>query len=326
MPTLVRAQFSDSDQWSAAIADWNLQFNQLDCGPLEATVDRVMSSSAVVQRVQLSRRFHQCGFAPKDVLTFGVPDRPDMLSWYGKSVQHRSMMSFNNRNGFDAVSEAGFAATTISLNSGAFLQEAAALGAPDLADDITDVAEQFFVSETDLGRIRVVVAGLIEVLGREKSAPKAVASLQRDLTYLLVQSVGKPYELTDRTGYARRQRAVSRALELIVTMPNTVDLSSVVEQSGVSYRTLNRAFKERFGVSPRQYIVATRLIGVRRSLTTSRPGIRVSDVASDWGFWHFGRFASDYKRMFAELPSETLSKYAARCKKVPNEACRRRHN
>lgn len=33
-----------------------------------------------------------------------------------------------------------------------------------------------------------------------------------------------------------------------------------------------------------------------------------ADVANNWGFWHMGRFAADYRKFFGELPSETLQK------------------
>jgi len=29
-------------------------------------------------------------------------------------------------------------------------------------------------------------------------------------------------------------------------------------------------------------------------------------VANAWGFWHMGQFARDYRRLFGELPSDTL--------------------
>jgi AraC family transcriptional regulator, ethanolamine operon transcriptional activator len=33
---------------------------------------------------------------------------------------------------------------------------------------------------------------------------------------------------------------------------------------------------------------------------------RVIDVATEWGFWHMGHFAHDYRVMFGEAPSQTL--------------------
>lgn len=50
-----------------------------------------------------------------------------------------------------------------------------------------------------------------------------------------------------------------------------------------------------------------RLSGVHRSLRNADPGrTRVADVANEWGFWHMGQLAADYRKQFGELPSETL--------------------
>jgi AraC family ethanolamine operon transcriptional activator len=49
------------------------------------------------------------------------------------------------------------------------------------------------------------------------------------------------------------------------------------------------------------------LNGVHRDLRKANlDGKRISDVANDWGFWHMGQFAADYKKLFGELPSEIL--------------------
>ena len=32
----------------------------------------------------------------------------------------------------------------------------------------------------------------------------------------------------------------------------------------------------------------------------------ISTVAGQYGFWHMGQFAADYKRIVGEFPSETL--------------------
>ncbi len=72
---------------------------------------------------------------------------------------------------------------------------------------------------------------------------------------------------------------------------------------------MRNAFLERFGVSPKAYLQALRLNGVRRVLRRSDPlNSKVSNVANYWGFWHMGQFAADYRRLFGELPSDTLRK------------------
>lgn len=35
----------------------------------------------------------------------------------------------------------------------------------------------------------------------------------------------------------------------------------------------------------------------------------VQEVAARWGFWHLSRFASDYRTLFGESPSQTLRRH-----------------
>ena len=37
----------------------------------------------------------------------------------------------------------------------------------------------------------------------------------------------------------------------------------------------------------------------------------MSQIANDWGFYHLGKFAQDYRHLFGERPSVTLSRYRA---------------
>jgi len=82
-------------------------------------------------------------------------------------------------------------------------------------------------------------------------------------------------------------------------------IENVTRAAEVSWRSLNYAFRELFGVTPKQYLQATRLDRVRTQLRQLGPEARISDVANEWGFWHMGQFARDYRRQFGELPSET---------------------
>jgi AraC family transcriptional regulator, ethanolamine operon transcriptional activator len=55
------------------------------------------------------------------------------------------------------------------------------------------------------------------------------------------------------------------------------------------------------------YFKVCRLNAVRQELKAAAAGTAaVWEVAQRWGFWHSGEFAADYRRLFGELPSQTL--------------------
>jgi len=82
-----------------------------------------------------------------------------------------------------------------------------------------------------------------------------------------------------------------------------IDLCKV---TGASVRTLHYAFLGHFGISPKTYLLTYRLNKVRNELRGADPSaIKIYDIANQWGFWHMGQFAADYRKLFGELPSET---------------------
>ena len=102
-------------------------------------------------------------------------------------------------------------------------------------------------------------------------------------------------------------RVVRHAVDYIQAhCADAVRVRDVCESTGIPIRTLDRAFKSHFGVTPKTYINLVRLNRVRSSLSSGISDIRVADIANRWGFWHMGQFARDYKRAFGELPSKTM--------------------
>lgn len=86
-----------------------------------------------------------------------------------------------------------------------------------------------------------------------------------------------------------------------------VTMTELCQAAGVSARTLAYAFRSTLDISPLGFLRRRRFHGVRQQLLTSSPDTaRVADIALDQGFYELGRFASEYRRLFGERPSETL--------------------
>lgn len=83
----------------------------------------------------------------------------------------------------------------------------------------------------------------------------------------------------------------------------------IVSASGVAQRSLHNSFKKCYGVGPMTYYRNARLGHAHDELLKSTPcEISVNEVAHKWGFHNQSRFAASYRKLFGELPSETLNK------------------
>lgn len=91
--------------------------------------------------------------------------------------------------------------------------------------------------------------------------------------------------------------------EQVPTIPELCNIAQLSE------RNLQYAFNEYLGITPIRYLRLVRLNGVKRDLVHAIPNKdRIVDIALNWGFIELGRFAGEYRQLFQELPSETLSK------------------
>ena len=87
-----------------------------------------------------------------------------------------------------------------------------------------------------------------------------------------------------------------------------VTLSKLCAASGFGERRVREAFYECYGMSPTAYLRVAALYRVRSAVLEPRAtSATVSRAATDYGFWHLGRFAAQYRALFGELPSVTVA-------------------
>ena len=126
---------------------------------------------------------------------------------------------------------------------------------------------------------------------------------------VLNRTLDEPKIINGR-GAKSREYTIRRSNEFLEAnsyMPiHLLDLCSALD---VGMRTLNYAFHEFYGVSPIRYLRLVRYAKVRRDLISADPKTTtVTEIASRWHFWHFGRFSVEYKSLYGESPSLTLGK------------------
>jgi AraC-like DNA-binding protein len=89
-----------------------------------------------------------------------------------------------------------------------------------------------------------------------------------------------------------------------VTEP--VSLSEMEARSGYSRRALQRAFQQRFGCGPLQWLRRRRLELALEQLSRADAGDSVSSIARRCGYLSLTSFSRDFSRVYGRKPSEIL--------------------
>jgi len=85
-----------------------------------------------------------------------------------------------------------------------------------------------------------------------------------------------------------------------------ITLEDIARAAGTTARSLQMAFRQFRGTTPMGFLRDRRLDRAHQALMDARPGATVTDIASDWGFTHLGRFSQIYRARFGKSPSDTL--------------------
>jgi hypothetical protein len=104
----------------------------------------------------------------------------------------------------------------------------------------------------------------------------------------------------------RTARDAVAAMRRQLAAPPTIP--QLAAQLGVSERTLQSVFHERFATAPSTYFKRMRLEAVREALQCAAPQDKTETrgAAAVGVFFHLGRFAGEYRAMFGEHPLDTL--------------------
>lgn len=296
--------------------DPDFRFDQvpLEAGPLHSEAVRVTLPGATLVSFGMDRRVRGRGVTGFETVTLAAILRSDTPTRVlGRVVAPGDMVVMPPRTANEAIYGRGFR-TLMLMVPPERLAALSADAAPAL-DPERLRAVQFHrpdpaASARLLGTARAALDTLDAAPGVVRSGA-AMAALEEEILVRCLDVAGSATAdgAILPAAPCAAHRLVRRAEDLVDAHPQRPLLAGeLCAALRVSLRTLDRAFRTVLGTSPIAHLRSLRLMRVRAALLATDPAtVTVSDVAWDWGFWHLGRFAAQYRALFGELPSRTLA-------------------
>ena len=308
--------FTDFDELSEETRKWNLDLCQLDRGAFHGELVQFGVGGAHVSEARFGRTLLQKGAPPSGLRTIGISARKGVhFLWRGIPVTDKDLVIFPRGADLASTSNPDFYVYTCSFPEELLATISESLDVGEL-DELRRDASVIRCRAPGIELVRKCVGQLCTRIrsGASLSEPELVDCATRTLPTRLISAIGASHGASVPATTRKRELALVRAEAFVErSSQENIDIRDVCRVAQVSQRTLEYAFIERFGVTPKAFLNAHRLNSVRRELRAADPNAaKVADIANRWGFWHLGQFAADYRAHFEELPSQTLRRVAAR--------------
>ncbi|NDY90058.1 helix-turn-helix domain-containing protein [Ideonella livida] len=327
---LRRRQAQDVDEQAALLQGWQQDYAQVSAGPFEGEVEelRLDDPAGWPQHTVLhlfvehtGQRLLQRGALPPGLLALGIPLELGTAGqavtfcgatdWMGPQAGAR-WCTFSGAGGFEFATPSGLRMTGVEVSLdwlGAGLQ-------PEEQACLATLAAQPGLRSAPLDTLaawREWLAGALTLLRQdahcldsEATRQALRATLRSNLLELLTLDAGPAPAVDALPQWTLVQRAQAHVRADPETPHTVADLCQAL---GVSRRTLQAAFQKVLGLAPACWLRSQRLAGAHRALR-SEATRSVAEAATQWGFWHLGLFARDYRRQFGRLPSQDLRRAA----------------
>lgn len=294
----------DADEHAHNLTDWEQSYDQITRGRFHGTLAELQLPQMQVFRECTSQAVRQSCCVWPDAFWFGLPEQSDQTRINGRLAGEHAIMVRPGDCEFELVTPSDYAIYGIVISRDALLQAA------QLSNSQIDWAQlaRAEVMHVDNNSRTALLQTLSALLQNDGSCTDSDLRQQVLLNALLALLDTSAVDSAVSSSFKRRQRIVAKARDLVLAQHDqAITVPQLCDQLFVSRRTLQYCFEDVLGMSPMQYLRLIRLNGARRHLRqASAKCLTVQDVATDWGFWHFSQFSSDYRKLFGQSPSQSM--------------------
>jgi len=307
----------DFTEMEAALSGWDQQYQQVSSGDFHGRLFFTSNASLQIFHNRWERAIHYRGTAPKGTVGLALTmTQSGQAYWMDKPVAFDDVIL--QRAGVEADYLSG------SLWDSIVLAIPEALLARQIANITQDLPENTLadrhvisLAPPQAAQLRHYLNLYLDAANQCEAIPcmaKNLSATSTQLVAMLAHALADSRTLPAEKLSLARQRQVIRTIEECDDQQQALPLqiSRLSQATGLNSRTLRRIFNDQTGMSPLHYLKYRRLNGVRRTLRESHAdSTMVKQIAYQFGFKHLGQFSQNYKQLFGELPSHTLSKAQA---------------
>lgn len=304
---ILKANFEDFDIFNEAVSDWELDFKLMSKNDFSAYLNMFTSDTFSLSRIKLHGKIEQKGLIPAGTFNIVIPANYNSdYYWLNKEVSGKELLIFPKNRILDAVSFNDFDNYVITVEETMLNQIIENLGYNNCRKLFNGNEQEVFLSKAFSKSFHQVAN---KFLNTQITNVKRHNALIHNIIHFVLRYIEDSNQSIISIPHKKKDVALRKAIDIINNQQD--DLFSVQQLcglTGVSERTLQYAFHDKYKVSPSDYIKAVRLNNVKRELFLAKgQNINISSVAGKYCFWHMGQFAKDFKSQFGILPSEVLN-------------------
>lgn len=311
---LTEQYFSDAHEQSLALPVLDQVYSQTSPGKFRGSSAQVRVGRTWLVRETANRATYQCWKVPRGVYVFAlvaVADGPSRCCGYRIGPNSLIVGQPGSTVSAALAPFEGFALIVEEAEVLSRLGGASVWALENASCPIVELSPQQGHRLTDA--LRGVCSGVRSSVSAWR-AHQAETSRHEILDAICAAlRLCKPTQTSGHRARTNHVRVVERVLQRVREQSaERIDAHDLCLEIGASRRSLHYAFETVVGIPPAQFLRMLRLNGVRWELRRGIADVSIGDVAARWGFWHMGRFAADYRRLFGELPSGTVQSMTGR--------------
>ncbi|WP_430817655.1 helix-turn-helix domain-containing protein [Carboxylicivirga sp. RSCT41] len=315
----IQQEYLDFEFLKEAAKNWELDFKKLDTSEFYGKLSLVDIGLIQISRTTLKGTIDQDGLTPKGYRTFVIPTRDTSpYFWLNRKVDSSKLLVFSKTCTLDGISHDYFDVYTISIWEEHLQKMIDEHKFINLSKTLINDESAFSINNHFIYYMQSFLEIIFTRLEKEPSAvnnPNLIHKLKYRLPFMILSFIDRKKGYSIKQLNRKRDVAICIAVSYISkNIRSSITMKQLCKVTGVSERTLEYGFLERFMVSPITYINHCKLNCIRMELIANTSGELISVIARHYGVNHLGHFASDYYQLFNELPSETKTIYSRKKK------------